>query len=71
MMSSKSKPGFESLKYQDPDAKHLNAAEKQALYDIRLYLKDDLLVKVDRASMLYGVGMPLPVFGSTGYGVSP
>ncbi len=60
MMSSKSKPGFESLKYQDPDAKHLNAAEKQALYDIRLYLKDDLLVKVDRASMLYGLECRCP-----------
>ncbi|MBT1702040.1 asparagine synthase (glutamine-hydrolyzing) [Chryseosolibacter indicus] len=35
--------------------KSLNAAEEQALFDIKYYLKDDLLVKVDRASMYYAL----------------
>ena len=33
----------------------LTEAEKQALFDLQHYLKDDLLVKVDRASMRYGL----------------
>lgn len=41
--------------YLDPQGLRMTAAEQQALYDIHLYLKDDLLVKVDRASMFYGL----------------
>lgn len=41
--------------YEDPEATWLTAAEKQALFDIHSYLKDDLLVKVDRSSMYYGL----------------
>lgn len=45
-----------------PDAvfRKLSAAEKQALYDLKYYLKDDLLVKVDRATMLYALECRTP-----------
>ncbi len=33
----------------------LSAAEEQALFDIKYYLKDDLLVKVDKASMQFSL----------------
>ncbi len=42
--------------YFDPDyACYLKEAEKQALFDFNYYLKDDLLVKIDRASMYSGL----------------
>ena len=34
---------------------NLSPAEKQAVFDLNYYLKDDLLVKVDRMSMYYGL----------------
>ena len=40
--------------------RHLNNAEKQAFFDLTNYLKDDLLVKVDRASMRYGLEVRVP-----------
>jgi asparagine synthase (glutamine-hydrolysing) len=59
-MARKGKPRFKGLAYQDPEASHLRAAEQQALFDLRFYLKDDLLVKVDRASMFYGLECRCP-----------
>jgi asparagine synthase (glutamine-hydrolysing) len=47
--------------YKDPKTDHLNAAEQQAIFDLKYYLKDDLLVKVDRASMLYGLECRSPL----------
>lgn len=41
-------------------SRSLSAAEQQALYDIRYYLKDDLLVKVDIASMQYSLEARTP-----------
>ncbi|MCS6934783.1 MAG: asparagine synthase (glutamine-hydrolyzing) [Chitinophagales bacterium] len=41
-------------------ARKLSPAEHQALYDIRYYLRDDLLVKVDIASMHYSLEVRTP-----------
>lgn len=41
-------------------ARKLSAREEQALFDIKYYLKDDLLVKVDVASMQYSLETRTP-----------
>ncbi len=46
------------------DALHvrkLSAREKQALFDLRYYLKDDLLCKVDRATMQFSLETRVPL----------
>lgn len=42
-------------------ARNLTAAEKQSFWDFNHYLKDDLLVKVDRASMQYSLESRVPL----------
>jgi len=39
----------------------LSEAERQALFDFQFYLRDDLLVKVDRASMYYSLECRCPL----------
>jgi len=49
--------------YKDPNRllRNLKPAEYQALFDLKYYLKDDLLVKVDRASMKYSLECRIPL----------
>lgn len=56
----KDKGIFNPFHYNDPSDK-LTAGESQALFDLHYYLKDDLLVKVDRASMFYGLECRSPL----------
>lgn len=39
----------------------LTEAERQSIFDFQFYLRDDLLVKVDRASMYYGLECRCPL----------
>lgn len=40
--------------------RNLSAVEEQALFDLQFYLKDDLLVKVDRATMAHSLETRVP-----------
>ncbi|SNR70109.1 asparagine synthase (glutamine-hydrolyzing) [Hymenobacter mucosus] len=44
-----------ALPEQWPSPRTLTPAEQQAIFDMQYYLQDDLLVKVDRASMRYSL----------------
>lgn len=53
---------FKRLSFQDSTHFfNMQEAEKQALFDFEHYLKDDLLVKVDRASMYCGLECRSPL----------
>lgn len=43
------------------DIRTLDTMEEQAIFDLKYYLKDDLLVKVDRASMRYSLETRVPL----------
>lgn len=45
----------------EPLGRRLDPAEAQALFDLRYYLPDDLLTKVDRATMRYGMETRVPL----------
>jgi asparagine synthase (glutamine-hydrolysing) len=47
--------------YDHPAFEKLTDAEKQAIFDFKFYLKDDLLVKIDRASMYYSLECRSPL----------
>lgn len=49
------------IKFPTNYNRKLTGAEIQALFDINYYLKDDLLVKVDRASMKYALEDRVPL----------
>jgi asparagine synthase (glutamine-hydrolysing) len=52
---------FSSINALDIYDKQSLAAEQQAFWDLKHYLKDDLLVKVDRASMRYSLETRVPL----------
>jgi asparagine synthase (glutamine-hydrolysing) len=51
---------YESFTWQ-PTEGYLTPAERQALFDLEFYLKDDLLVKVDIASMFHSLECRCPL----------
>jgi len=55
--------GFKAFEYDESflAKKKLSSGERQALFDLTYYLKDDLLVKVDRASMFYALECRCPL----------
>ncbi len=46
---------------EDNVVNNLSPAEAQSLFDLKYYLKDDLLVKVDRSSMRYSLETRVPL----------
>ncbi|MDB4655558.1 asparagine synthase (glutamine-hydrolyzing) [Flavobacteriales bacterium] len=52
---------FSAIKPKENFRRELTPAESQAIYDIDFYLKDDLLTKVDRASMRYSLEARVPL----------
>jgi asparagine synthase (glutamine-hydrolysing) len=52
---------YSSFSYSWNASVDLTPAEQQAIFDLDFYLKDDLLVKVDRASMYYSLECRCPL----------
>ena len=57
--------GLSLLALNSQFPRQLTATESQALFDLDFYLKDDLLTKVDRASMKYSLETRVPILDHT------
>lgn len=65
LMVDSSNSDYALLTLSSSLSRNLNPAERQALFDIDFYLKDDLLTKVDRASMRYSLEARVPILDYT------
>lgn len=54
-------PMAELINHQLLSSRDLSAAETQSLFDLQFYLKDDLLIKTDHASMLNSLEVRVPL----------
>lgn len=52
---------FDALNNKPVTSRVLQPKEKQSFWDVNCYLKDDLLVKVDKATMLYSLESRVPL----------
>ncbi|MCB0511672.1 MAG: asparagine synthase (glutamine-hydrolyzing) [Bacteroidetes bacterium] len=56
---------FINLNDNFKENQQLSATEQQAVWDLQFYLKDDLLVKMDRASMQYSLEVRVPILDNS------
>ncbi|MGN6400932.1 MAG: asparagine synthase (glutamine-hydrolyzing) [Flavisolibacter sp.] len=61
LLCMEEKPDYAGLNKIFDAVRSLNAYEQQSFWDLTHYLKDDLLVKVDRASMKYSLESRVPL----------
>ena len=52
---------FEEINHLPPLPESMSEASRQSFWDLHYYLKDDLLVKLDRASMRYSLESRVPL----------
>ncbi len=61
LLKDKKRPDFAGLNKDISAARTLTRKEQQSFWDLAYYLQDDLLVKVDRASMKYSLETRVPL----------
>jgi asparagine synthase (glutamine-hydrolysing) len=61
LLAGSNSTNYSAISVKQSLERNLTASEAQALFDIDFYLKDDLLTKVDRASMRYSLEVRVPL----------